>query len=119
MTIKKRHSRVEIAMKLAQANDLATQGMLQREIARTLGVSVMTLHRWRKAPPGPEPPSVGTHKASPPNPTRGGGNTITELERENSRLRRLVTDLLLEKIKLEEAAHSQKSSREGSKRTLR
>ena len=52
MAKKKRHSRVEIATKLAQANDLATQGKLQSEIARTLGVSVMTLHRWRKAPPG-------------------------------------------------------------------
>jgi hypothetical protein len=56
MAKKKRHSRVEIATKLAQANDLATQGKLQNQIARTLGVSVMTLHplhRWRKAPPGP------------------------------------------------------------------
>jgi hypothetical protein len=41
MVKKKRHSRVEIATKLAQANDLATQGKLQSEIARTLGVSVM------------------------------------------------------------------------------
>ena len=55
MAKKKKHSRVEIASKLAQANDLATQGKLQSEIARTLGVSVMTLHRWRKAPPGPRP----------------------------------------------------------------
>jgi hypothetical protein len=45
----KRHSRVEVATKLAQATDLARQGKLQSEIARTLGVSVMTLHRWRKA----------------------------------------------------------------------
>jgi hypothetical protein len=30
-----------------------------------------------------------------------------ELQLENSRLRRLVTDLLLEKVKLEEAAQSQ------------
>ena len=35
----KRHSRVEVATKLAQANDLARQGKLQSEIARTLGVS--------------------------------------------------------------------------------
>jgi transposase-like protein len=28
---------------------LASRGKLQSEIARTLGVSVMTLHRWRKA----------------------------------------------------------------------
>jgi putative transposase len=54
MANKKRHSRMEIASKLTQANDLATQGKLQSEIARTLGVSVMTLHRWRKAPPGHE-----------------------------------------------------------------
>jgi transposase-like protein len=51
---KKRHSRAEIATKLAQANELVTEGKLQSEIARTLGVSVMTLHRWRKAPTGPQ-----------------------------------------------------------------
>jgi hypothetical protein len=79
---RKKHSRVEIATKLAQANDLATQGKLQSEIARTLGVSVMTLHRWRKAL---------------------ASDRIAELELENSRLRRLVTDLLLEKVKVEAA----------------
>ena len=52
MANKKRHSRVEIATKLAQANDLVMQGKLQSEIVRTLGVSVMTSHRWRKASPG-------------------------------------------------------------------
>jgi hypothetical protein len=39
MAKKKRYSRVEIATKLAQANDLAMQGKAQSEIARTLGVS--------------------------------------------------------------------------------
>jgi putative transposase len=86
MAKKKRHSRAEIATKLAQANELATQGKLQGEIAHTLGVSVMTLHRWHKA-----------------------DDRIAELQLENSRLRRLVTDLLLEKIRLEEAAQSQRS----------
>src|SRR6516165_4590704 len=104
MAKKKRHSRVEIASKLAQANDLATQGKLQSEIARTLGVSVMTLHRWRKAPPGPRRGFVATHEAGQPYRMRRGGDRIAELQLENSRLRRLVTDLLLEKIKLEEAA---------------
>jgi hypothetical protein len=33
MAKKKRHSRVEIATKLAQADDLATQGKLQSETA--------------------------------------------------------------------------------------
>ena len=108
MAKKKRHSRVEIASKIAQASDLATQGKLQSEIARTLGVSVMTLHRWRKAP-GPRPPLVATHEAGQPYRMRRGGDRIAELRLENSRLRRLVTDLLLEKIKLEEAAQSQSS----------
>jgi len=101
MAKKKRHSTVEIASKLAQANDLATQGKLQSEIARTLGVSVITLHRWRKAP-GSRPPLVASHEAEHYR-MRGGGDRIAELRLENSQLRRLVTDLLLEKIKLEEA----------------
>src|SRR5262249_16376606 len=98
MAKKKRHSRVEMATKLARANDLATQGKLQSEIARTLGVSVMTLHRWRKASHGPQP----AHGVGEPNRARGRGDRIAELQLENSRLRRLVTDLLLEKLKLEE-----------------
>src|SRR5262245_4509268 len=115
MAKKKRHSSVEIATKLAQANDLATQGKLQSKIARTLGVSVMTLHRWRKAPPRPQSEFVAIHEAGQPDRMRSGGNRIAELQLENSRLRRLVTDLLLEKVKLEEAAQSQKSSRDGTR----
>jgi hypothetical protein len=111
MAKKKRHSRVEIASKLAQANDLATQGKLQSEIARALGVSVMTLHRWRKASPRPQPAFVATHEAGQSNRTRGGGDRIAALQLENSRLRRLVTDLLLEKIRLEEIAQKQKFDR--------
>jgi len=111
MAKKKRHSRVEIASKLAQANGLVTQGKLQSEIARTLGVSVMTLHRWRKAQPGPQRGFVAIHGAGQPDRTPGGGGRIAELQLENSRLRQLVTDLLLEKIKFEEAAQNQKSPR--------
>ena len=106
MAKKKGHSRVEIATKLAQANDLAMRGKLQSEIARTLGVSVMTLHRWRKAPPGPQP----AHEVVQPGRTRGAGDRIAQLQLENSQLRRLVTDLLLEKIKLEEAVQRQNFS---------
>jgi transposase-like protein len=87
MAKRKRHSRAEIARKLLQANELATHGKLQSEVARELGVSATTLHRWRKAPPKP----YGM---------RGWGTRIAELRFENSRLRRLVTDLLLEKAKL-------------------
>jgi putative transposase len=82
-----KHSPAEIAAKLAEAHELATKGNLQSEIARRLGVSVMTLHRWRKASTIPA----------------GDSRTrLAELQQENFRLRRLVTDLLLEKIKLEE-----------------
>jgi putative transposase len=116
MAKKKRHSRVEIATKLAQANDLATQGKLQSEIARTLGVSVMTLHRWRKAPPGPQP----AHEVRQFfNGARGRGDRIAELQLENSRLRQLVTDLLLEKLRLEEAAKGQYPSHEGTRQAFR
>src|SRR5215813_4972165 len=105
---KKRHSRVEIATKLAEANDLATQGKLQSEIARTLGVSVMTLHRWRKALLGVQAVVVAPpHDTGQPDGTRGADDRIAELQLENSRLRRLVADLLLGKIKLKEAALSQ------------
>jgi putative transposase len=89
---KKRHSRVEIATKLAEANDLATQGKLQSEIARTLGVSVMTLHRWRKALLGVQAAVVAPHDTGQPNGTRGADDRIAELQLEISRLRRLVTD---------------------------
>jgi hypothetical protein len=65
--------------KLAQANELATQGKLQSEIARTLGVSVMTLHRWHKAPPGPQPVSVATPEAKELHRTRGADDGIAQL----------------------------------------
>ena len=115
MAKKKRHSRAEIATKLAQANGLAMRGRLQSEIAGTLGVSVMTLHRWRKASHGPQ----AAHGAAQPNGARGRGDRIAELQLENSRLRRLVTDLLLEKVKLEEAAQNQNSPRDRLRRASR
>ena len=104
MIKRKRHSRVEIASKLAQANEWATRGRLQSEIARALGVSVMTLYRWRLAPRGRQPALVATAETREPDRIRGADDRIAELQLENSRLRRLVTDLLLENIKLEEAA---------------
>ena len=106
---KKKHSGTEIATKLAQANDLATQGKPQSEIARTLGVSVMTLHRWRKSPRSPQLALMRTHEVTRPDQTCGVDNRIAELQLENSRLRQLVTDLLLEKIRLEENAQDQET----------
>src|SRR5258708_36067578 len=88
MAKRKRHSRGEIASKLAQANDLATQGKLQSEIARTLGVSVMTLYRWSKAPPGPRPVLGVTHEAGQPSPLARGGARSSALQLEKRALRR-------------------------------
>jgi putative transposase len=115
----KRHSKVEIASKLAQANDLMTQGKMQSDIARTLRVSVMTLHRWRKALAEPQPASAATHQGRQPHLTDNDVERIAELQVENSRLRRLVTDLLLEKMTLAEAASSHEASLEGSNSALR
>src|SRR5260370_36048806 len=93
MAKKKRHSRVEIASKLAQANDLATQGKLQSEIAHRLGVSVMTLHRWRKAPPGPPPAFVAIHDPGHSDRTPAGGTRISEFQLEHARFRQRVTSI--------------------------
>jgi putative transposase len=104
-TSRRKHSKAEIAAKIAQADDLAAQGMLQREIAPMLGVTAMTLHRWRKARPEPAGPAEIArfeHELAP-------HKSATELELENSRLRRLVVDLLLEKAELEERARGSRS----------
>jgi len=112
MARKIRHSHTEIQALVAQANDLAGQGKLQPEIARTLGISVMTLHRWRKIvridaapnePPSHVPKEVIFHSGRESKEDR----RIAELEVENSRLRKLVTDLLLGKMRLEEEAKGQ------------
>jgi transposase-like protein len=73
---------VEIATKLAKAHKLATQGKPQSEIARTLGVSVMTLQRWHKAPPGPQRALVVTPEANEPDRTRAANGRIAELQLE-------------------------------------
>jgi putative transposase len=104
MATKKKHSKAEIASKLARAGDLTKQGKLQSEIAHALGVSVMTLHRWRKAAHA----SPAINEPGPLDHQKTGGR-LSELQLENSRLRRLVTDLLLQKIDLEEALRGNRS----------
>ena len=104
----KRHSPAEISAKLEQAQTLATAGKLQSEIAKALGVSIMTLHRWRKLDHADaSAPSAAFeigHGARGGPGRRGQEDIVAELQIENRQLRQIVTDLLLEKIKLEEAA---------------
>ena len=98
---KQRHTEAEIAAKLDQAGNMAVQGMRHGDIAKALGVSIMTYHRWRKARAAPRLVDE-TGQADALN-TRNQVKRIGELHLENSRLRRLVADLLLEKMKLEES----------------
>jgi putative transposase len=112
MARKTKHSNREILALVAQADDLAGQGKLQPEIARTLGISVMTLHRWRKMTRIDELPNkrsgdVPKEVIFPSGRESKEGRRIAELEVENSRLRKLVTDLLLGKMRLEEEAKGQ------------
>lgn len=111
MTKRKRHIAAEIAVKLEEAEALAADGRAQSEIAKALGISIMTLHRWRKARPqalhskpvwAPVSGSIGSTPAQS-EPERQA--RIAELQLENMRLRKLVTDLLLEKMRLEDEAH--------------
>lgn len=108
----KKHSREEILSKLARADELARAGNSQVDVCKALGVSVMTLHRWRKLP-------LPRQEADIPQDNAGEGaafvkppamdqmrHVLEELKLENQRLRKIVTDLLLEKMRLEEAAVS-------------
>jgi putative transposase len=115
----KRHSNEEIASKLRQAATLAAQGRSQADISKALGVSVMTYHRWRKDAADPFAPER-TIASSADRPTdRTQFSRIGELQVENARLRRLVTDLLLEKLRLEEVLDQRSSQRTGRPRGLR
>jgi putative transposase len=112
----KRHSNEEIASKLQFSDVLVAAGKLQAEIAMELGVSLMTYHRWRKArrdlpleAANSEDSMLAQNKKQQQNGKKNpgfGANGVSEkmaqLHLENSRLRRLVTNLLLEADRLEE-----------------
>jgi putative transposase len=111
---KHRHTASEIAKKLATADEMVAQGRLQGDIAKSLGISVMTYHRWRKARGAlaratARPIAEAVHVDLPPE--REQMSQIRELQLENSRLRRLVTDLMLEKVELEEGLGAGPTSR--------
>jgi putative transposase len=108
----KRHALEEISTKLAEADELAAKGKTQRDIAKALGVSIMTLHRWKKTTGSPvssvnighvENTLDGPSDASP-------SESMTQLKDENAYLRRLVTDTLVEKMKLEDKLRALQSS---------
>jgi putative transposase len=104
---KQRYTGAEIAAKLEEADALVAGGRLHGDVAKALGVSLMTYHRWRKGRELSQltvstQPGAAGREAAPIEQAR----RISELQLENSRLRRLVTDLLLEKMNLEESIHN-------------
>ena len=112
----KRHASEEISAKLAQANELAARGKTQREISKALGVSVMTYHRWKNMLKTSRSSSADARsEAIESRPSAPGdansADKIKQLELENAQLRRLVTDMLLEKLKYEEELRSRRETR--------
>jgi transposase-like protein len=86
---RKRYKPEEIVGKLRQAEGLHGQGMPMAEAIRQLGVSEVTYYRWRKEYGGLNGDQL---------------RRLKDLEKENERLRRAVSDLTLDKQILSEAA---------------
>ena len=103
------HSVHEISAKLRQAEQMMARGQSQAQVCKTLGVSVMTFHRWRKrrllqSAGQALPPETGSQSEGEELPIARVRNSqqVDELRSQNERLRRIVADLLLDKADLEE-----------------
>jgi putative transposase len=86
---RKRHKPEEIVAKLRQVDVLTTQGQSVAEAIRSIGVTEVTYYRWRQEYGGLKSDQV---------------KRLKDLEQENARLRKAVSDLTLEKLILKEAA---------------
>ena len=86
---RKRHRPEEVVAKLRQVDEALAARKPIAEVARSLGVSAVTLHRWRA-----EYGAVD----------RDAVKRLKELERENARLKRLVADQQLDIQILKEIA---------------
>lgn len=86
---KRNYKPEEIVAKLRQADVLIAQGTKITDVVRTIGVTQVTYYRWRREFGGLQLDQVKRMK---------------ELEQENQRLRKAVSDLTLDKLILAEAA---------------
>ena len=86
---RKRHTPEEIVAKLRQVDVLVSQGTRVADAVRQIGVTEVTYYRWRQEYGGLKLDQV---------------KRLKELELENSRLRKAVSDLTLDKLILKEAA---------------
>lgn len=85
---KKTFSAEDIINKLREAEVLLSQGKTVAEISKSMSISDQTYYRWKKEYGG-----MRTEQAK----------RLKELERENSRLRKVVADLSLDIEILKEA----------------
>ena len=81
MANRRRHTPEQIVRKLREADRLLGEGASVSDVARHLGVSEATFHRWRN--------QYGGLKAN-------DVKRLKELEAENARLKRIVADKELE-----------------------
>ena len=86
---RKRHKPEEIVAKLRQVDVLTAQGKAVAEAIRSIGVTEVTYYRWKQEYGGLTTDQV---------------RRLKDLEQENTRLRRAVSDLTLDKLILQEAA---------------
>lgn len=86
---RKHHKPEEIVAKLRRVDVLVSQGQSVADAVRAIGVTEVTYYRWRQEFGGLKTDQVKRMK---------------ELEAENARLRRAISDLTLDKMILAEAA---------------
>ena len=86
---RKSHKPEEIVTKLRQVDVLVSQGQGIADAIRQIGVSEVTYYRWRQEFGGLKIEQV---------------KRLKDLETENTRLRRAVSDLTLDKLILQEAS---------------
>lgn len=84
---RKRHTTDEVIRKLREAETMEAQGLSRAEVLQRLAVSEQTLSRWRQSFKGMGDDQIKRLKG---------------LEEENRRLRRAVSDLILDKQIIEE-----------------
>jgi transposase-like protein len=85
---RKRHKPEEVVAKLRQVDVLVSQGQNLADAIRQIGVNEVTYYRWRREFGGLKIEQV---------------KRLKELEQENARLRKAVSDLTLDKLILQEA----------------
>lgn len=85
----KREKPEDIVIKLRQVEVLQGQGLSMADAARQVGTTQQSIYRWRRQYGGM---------------SRDQLKRLKELEKENQRLRKAVSDLTLDKMILSEAA---------------